>query len=170
MRKTDIFFEYLVKKKSGKDVLCQIGVVLACIVLCILVCYLAFFHFRGMVAAVPLLLGAMIYGTVILRRRFSVEYEYTFTNGTLDIDVIYGKTTRKSVVSLACRNITYMGPLKSREFDEDSVIDVIYNENRRGKYVIDCKVQGKQTHILIQPPQKLLDYMYKYNPRNVHIA
>ncbi len=38
-----------------------------------------------------------------------VEYEYTFTNGTLDIDKILAKTRRKELISLEVRKITAFG-------------------------------------------------------------
>lgn len=36
---------------------------------------------------------------------FNTEYEYIFTNGTVDVDKIVNKSSRKRVVSFDCKNI-----------------------------------------------------------------
>ncbi len=165
----DIFFEYLVKKKSSEDNIKQVLLILSCVLVLFLSLYLCLFVFIKYIWLLPIIWGATIYGTVILRRNYSIEYEYIFTNGQLDIDIIKGKTTRKNLASLACKNIEYMAPFTSENLSERIVIDTIYDEKRRGKYYIDYTESGQKIRLLIQPPEKLLENIKKYNPRNVNL-
>ena len=165
----DIFCEYLVKKKSSSDVIKQVLLVIACIWVCLLATYILIFIFPKGVWLIPPVWGASIYGTVIYRQNFSIEYEYIFTNGQLDIDVIKGKAKRKSVLSIAVRNIEYMAPYNGVNMSEREEINVIHDEKRRGKYYADFSQDGTAYRLLFQPPEKLLENMKKYNPRNINL-
>ena len=165
----DIFLEYLVKKKSKEDIIKQILLIFGCIMTLLASTYLLFFVFIKFLWLLPIIYGVVIYFTVILRRNYSVEYEYIFTNGQLDVDKILGKTKRKSLVSLLCRNIEYMAPISGDISTEREIIDTIYDPARRGKYYIDFTQSGKKYRLLIQPPEKILENMKRYNPRNVNL-
>lgn len=165
----DAFCEYLVKKKSTSDNLKRLGLWIACVVVCIFILYLCFAKFHSLIVAVPILVAAAIYGTVIYSRNFSLEYEYVFTNGMLDIDVIKGRARRVNLVSVSCRKIDYMGPLPKNYQSSHKVINAMYDENRSGKYVLTFSDRGVVTDLLFQPPEKLLLNMQKYNPRNIHL-
>jgi len=165
----DIFLEYLVKKKSKEDVFKQVLLIFACILTLLASTYLCTFVFPKFLWLVPIIYGVVIYFTVILRRNYSVEYEYIFTNGQLDVDIILGKTKRKSLVSLLCKNIEYMAPITNDLDTNREIIDTIYDPARRGKYYIDFTQGGKKYRLLIQPPEKILENMKRYNPRNVNL-
>ncbi|MBO5930355.1 MAG: hypothetical protein J6Q27_03560 [Clostridia bacterium] len=165
----DIFCEFLVKKKSVADNLKKAALILACIAVCLTIVYVGFFLYRGMVPLIPILVAATIYGTVIYSRNFSLEYEYIFTNGVLDIDVIKGRATRKQLISVSCRKIEYMGPVTGVKPSQNAVVNAMYDESRPGKYVITFSNGGQKTDLYLQPPEKLLLNMQKYNPRNIHI-
>lgn len=165
----DLFCEFLVKKKSVSDNLKRAALILACIAVCITILCIGFFLYRGLVPAIPILIAAAIYGTVIFGRNFSLEYEYVFTNGVLDIDVIKGRTTRKQLISVSCRKIEYMGPVKDIKPSQNRVVNAMYDESRPGKFIVTFSDGGQKTDLYLQPPEKLLVYMQKYNPRNIHI-
>lgn len=165
----DIFLEYLVKKKSTEDNIKRFLLIIACILVLLASTYLCLLVFIQLLWLLPAIWGATIYGTVIFRRRFYVEYEYIFTNGQLDVDVIYGRIKRKSLASIACKNIEYMAPYNGENMSDRTVIDTIYDENRRGKYYIDYSQSGQRFRLLIQPPEKILENIKRYNPRNVNL-
>ena len=165
----DLFCEYLVKKNSSSDTLKRIGLWVLCIALCLLIAYLSFAKFHIMISAMPIMIAAAIYGTVIYGKNFSLEYEYVFTNGVLDIDVIKGKSRRMSLISVPCRSITSMGPLPKNYTSSHKVVDAIYDDKRSGKYVLTFSNHGTETDVLFQPPEKLLQNMKKYTPRNINL-
>ena len=98
-----------------------------------------------------------------------MEFEYIFINGALDVDVIKGRAKRESLVSLSCRKIEEMRPMPQNFRSQNKVINAIYDENRRGKYVVTFFNNGEKTDLLFQPPETLLQNMKKYNPRNIHL-
>lgn len=165
----DLFCEYLVKKKSTSDNLKRLGLWAACIVVCLFILWIAFTKFFSLISFAPILIAAAIYGTVIYGRNFSLEYEYVFTNGVLDIDVIKGRARRKNLVSVPCRKIEYMGPLPKNYQPANPVIDAIYDEKRSGKYVVTFSDHGIKTDLLFQPPERILQSMKPYNPRNINL-
>ena len=165
----DLYCEYLVKKKSTLDTVKRIGLWLLCIILCILIAYLAFAKLHFLISATPILIAALIYGTVIYGRNFSLEYEYVFTNGVLDIDVIKGRSRRSNLISVSCRKIEHMEPLPKNYTSTNKIVNAIYDENRSGKYVATFSDHGTRCDLLFQPPEKLLQNMKKYNPRNINL-
>ena len=165
----DIFCEYLVKKKSTEDDIKRVLITLACLLILAASSYLCVFVFIQYLWLLPMIWGGTIYGTVLLRHNFSIEYEYIFTNGQLDIDIIKGRAKRKNMVSLLCKNIEYMAPLVSQNMSDRTVIDAIYDKKRRGKYYVDFTKSGTNYRLLFQPPEKILTSMKKYNPRNVNL-
>ena len=98
----DIFYEQLVKKQpTGKDRLIKIALILGVIVL--FIAGTLFLQIFGWALTV----GAG-FGAYILFGRLKKEYEYSFTNGELDIDVIYNKSSRKRVFSGHIRDFEIM--------------------------------------------------------------
>jgi len=165
----DIFCEFLVKKKSTSDKIKKWALTALCVLLCYVSLYLCFFVFIGFLWLVPVIWGIVIYSTVILRRNFSIEYEYIFTNGVLDVDIIKGRIKRKSLVSINCRNIEYMAPIRANFSTQRTVIDAIYDESRTNKYYVNFSQGGVAYTLKFQPPEKILSNMKKYNPRNIEL-
>jgi len=67
-----------------------------------------------------LVLDKFYWNKVLYKLSFCIEYEYTLTNTTLDIDKIVAKTDRTRLLSFDLKEITLMAPLaktESREFD-----------------------------------------------------
>ncbi|MCL2030817.1 MAG: hypothetical protein FWG93_04665, partial [Oscillospiraceae bacterium] len=54
----------------------------------------------------------LVWALNLLGRRLNVEYEYIFTNGDIDFDIIYGRTRRKRLLSANCREFELMAPVK----------------------------------------------------------
>lgn len=165
----DIFLEYLVKKNSKEDSLKKLLIGILCGVILVLSFFLLTRVFYQFIWLLPIIWGGAIYGTVILCRNYSIEFEYIFTNGMLDIDIIQGKAKRKSLASISCRNIEHMAPLNTSAKSDRTEINAIYDERRRGKYYLDYSVDGKKMRLLLQPPEKILENIKRYNPRNVDL-
>ncbi len=171
----DVFLEYLMKKKqTGMDVLKQLGLILAGVVASYLVMVL--FSMLGNFFASYTLLGVagVFYGTWILLRNYNLEYEYIFTNGDLDIDVIKAQKTRKRLVSLQCKKIEIMASDKNavykREFESDSIskkYNAVFDPALGSIYHVLFTYDGERMLLTFQPPAKLLEAMKKLNPRCV---
>lgn len=99
----DTFFEQITAvKKSGKDIAAITGIWLLAFIICFLLVlfmgYLGSFSF--------LLIAGALFGAFKLSCRFNVEYEYIVTNGTMDIDKIINKSSRKRVLSFELATVS----------------------------------------------------------------
>ena len=94
----DLYVEQLVEKEeTKKDVFKKIGiVVIACIVSMLLSSQ---WLFKDPIHASPLIIVVAIIASYFFKR-LNIEYEYLFTNGTLDIDCIYNRSKRKNIFSV----------------------------------------------------------------------
>ena len=100
----DTFFEQIVEiRKTGLDWLKLAGIWLLAGVL-LFVFFLLGVNFPGVMSILALLCIGVIYGAFWLSKRLSVEYEYIVTNGTLDVDKIIARSSRKRELSceLSC--------------------------------------------------------------------
>ena len=116
-------------------------------------------------------------GSFVLKNNQRIEYDYTFTNGTLDIAKVINNSKRKRVLSV---NV--------REFDQvahtsDPGISKGFAEPRHQARKYNCflnKGGGLYYGVMIHEGQKAsagfranarrcLSYIKVYNPRNVQI-
>ncbi len=173
----DIFLEYLMKKKqTGLDVLKQLGVLVAAVIASFLVMFI--FQMLGDFLASYTLLGVagVTYGMVVVLRNFNLEYEYIFTNGDLDIDIIKARKVRKRLVSLQCKRIEIMASDKNTtyrsDFESESIskrFNAVYNPALGGIYHVVFTYDGERIMLTFQPPAKLLTAMKELNPRCVFV-
>lgn len=95
----DHFAEYMVKKRpSSQDRMKQGLTLAAAIILSVIIGVIAWM--TGWIFLLVLIIGA-IYGAYYLINNCSTEYEYTVTNGELDVDKILGKRKRVHLLTEA---------------------------------------------------------------------
>ena len=107
----DTFFEQIIAvKKNGKAVAAIIGIWLAAFIVCFLL-----IMFMGFLGTFSLLLAAgALFGAYKLCTRFNLEYEYIVTNGTMDIDKIINKSSRKRILSFELATVSKNRKVQSR--------------------------------------------------------
>lgn len=102
----DQFAEQLVRKyHSTSDDVKKAGIVVITVLITavsILLC------FMGLPLALILPVCA-IWAAYYMLKQLNVEYEYSCTNGSLDIDKIMGQTKRRSMLSVEVRTFTVYG-------------------------------------------------------------
>ena len=102
----DQFAEMLVKKTpNGTDDLKRGGIIAAAVVITLGSVALVFFGYP-LALVLPV---CAIWAAIYLFRLTNVEYEYSVTNGTLDIDKILGQNKRKSMLSVDVSSFTAYG-------------------------------------------------------------
>ena len=98
-----IYFDEIHKRSmDGKTVFLKTLIVCGCIVLCPIL-----FVLGGMFGL--LLAAGTIYGGYYLFQRLNREYEYIYTGGEVDIDVIYGRSKRQRLITVKPRQVEFMG-------------------------------------------------------------
>ncbi|MBQ2696554.1 MAG: hypothetical protein IJF61_04550 [Clostridia bacterium] len=172
----DVFLEYLMHKKPDKsDIVKQLGIVFAAFIACVIV-LLLFVKIEFVRPYVFLALAGVVYFSMIFMRNFNLEYEYIFTNGELDIDVVKARTTRKRMTSLKCINIELMASDNNEVYKNDfkngnfsNTFNAVFDASQGRVYHVIFSNQGERNLLSFQPPVKLLAAMKKMNPRNIYV-
>lgn len=105
-----------------------------------------------------------------LRQKEYVEFEYSFTNGDVDIDIIMAASKRKKLISFDAKTIVAMAPEGSYHLDGTPAGKkvIAYPKNTKERVYIAVIQKGaevKRVHFI--PDQEFITYLFKSNPRNV---
>ncbi len=162
----DVFIEKIVKKKAtGIDIAINILLAVAAIIL-----FLVVFLFLG---ALGFLLGCLeVYGVWYLISSRSLEYEYSLTNGELDVDCIIAQRKRKRLASLDCREVEIFAPVNEnykRELESSGIKNKIFavsSPNSEGQYfcIFNDKNNGR-TLLVFEPDDRMINSFKSYAPR-----
>ena len=174
----DNYAEYMIRHhKTAADKVKSALYVLAALVLSAVFAYLPILlHSQITVMVCLLCVVAVWYGCWTLLRRQNVEYEYVFVNGELDVDVIYAKSTRKNLVSVRMRDITFCARRDDERFDRQYsnvpahlyLISAVSEAPGAKVYYVDFMYNAEHTRLLFEPSDEILEMMKKYNPKNIH--
>lgn len=174
----DYFAEYMLRrKKTGRDKLMCAAYILGALLLTAGIAFIALFTGKFMVMIWFTLVVALWVLCYFMIRKQNIEYEYVFTNGILDIDVIYAKSNRKTLVSLRATEIRHCARRDDARFEKqyDTVpkhlllFDATTNTPGSKVYYADFLYNAEATRLLFEPNKKILEMMRKYNPKHVHI-
>lgn len=97
-----------------------------------------------------------------LRNKQFKEFEYIFTNGNLQIDVIYNKKNRKTLIDEDIKEIDKFGSASEfKNINESHAIVLIPWDNRNTKYAFTLD-ENKGRVIYIAPDEKMLELINLY--------
>ncbi len=151
----DVFKEQIVKQKpSSKNFFIKVGVV-------VLVVLLFFVTTVFIQPLAVILTAAAAFGAYYLFSFMNLEYEYVFTNGELDIDVIYNKTRRKRMFSGYVKDMEIMAHVDDKMHIGDfSSAQETKNYNsgevKDNTYAFLYTYKGKKQKIVIEPNEKMM--------------
>lgn len=166
----DVFVEQIVAKKKGGKEWGIIALVLLALVVVAAVCFL-FMGYLLMFA--PLLLIGAGYGAWWLITQQNVEFEYSVTNGDIDIDQIIARRKRKRIVSVGGQKIEAAGryvPAQWANRPVDRFVVAAPSANEEGLYYFSyhSKKRG-HTVVVFQPDERVRDAFYKGLPRLIQL-
>ena len=154
-----VFKEQIVKRQNTMThTLMRIGMILAAVILCFLVMVIAGGFFG------PLLVMAVVFGTWLGLSFLRVEYEYAFTDGELDIDVIYNRSRRKRVFNARVNDFEIMAHVEDNAHAHSfSNAQVTHNYSSgvvtENTYAFILNHKGKRTKVIIEPNAVMLKAM-----------
>lgn len=114
-----------------------------------------------------LILVAVVYGSYKLLSAVSVEFEYIFTNGDLDVDKITARSSRKRMVSVKCSNAEKFGDYTGQAAP-GSVKQTFYFCNRNSEGQVYMIVPDKSLGtimIVLAPDEHMREAIEKAVPR-----
>lgn len=165
----DNFAEQLVKRsetsadKTKRLILIIVGVFFTVVIAGLAVLQLTkpIFAMLGLILAV-----AAGYGTYFAVQGSYVEYEYTFTNGELDVDKIVAKKKRTAMVSTDIKKFTAFGKYTDGMNESEDMTVVIASDNIAShEYYADFQHEEYGlTRLIFAPDERILDNIKKSLP------
>lgn len=109
----------------------------------------------------------------IIHDRFRTEYEYTFTNGSLDFAMVFNNKKRKSLGSLNVAKVDAFGKVQSGSFrrhtQNKEVKHLRWFLNRDSElYYLAFSKEGKKSVIVFEPSEEMVGYIKHYLPYGAH--
>lgn len=172
----DNFAEQLVKKqltksdKTRNTISLVIGIVLTVFFFVTSVFTIGnggLFSFLGIILAA--FSGIMTY---INQRNKKVEYEYTFTNGDLDIDKIIAQAKRKEMLTIQVSKFTAFGRYDLSVPEETDDMTVVYATDNIESHEYYADFQHEEygeTRLIFCPDEKMLGNINNCLPRQLRI-
>ena len=159
----DTYCEQLVKvKKGAKFYFGIIGIWFAVL----LVSLLAFLFLRILSAVIIVAAG---YGAYYLCGFLSVEYEYIITNGTLDIDIIYSKRSRKRLATFELSEVDSIDKYKGESLDKNRYKKLVFacNKDDENAYKFVFNGDSGLAVAVISPDDRTKSEVVKFVPKFV---
>ena len=151
----DVFNEQIVKKQGNfTDTLKRMGIVSLIFVI--------FFVSFTFVAAFAVFIGAAaVFGGMFLMSYLNVEYEYVYTNGELDIDIIYNRARRKRLFSTVVKDFEIMAHVEDKTYagafgGAQEIINCHSGEIGPNTYAFLTTIKGKRSKVIFEPNEKML--------------
>ena len=103
------------------------------------------------------------------RDKLRTEYEYTFTNGSMDFAMVFNNKKRKSLGSLNVAKVDAFGKVQSGSFRRHTAGNDIKHLrwflNRDSElYYIAFSKEGKKSVIVFEPSEEMVGYIKHYLP------
>ncbi len=125
------------------------------------------------ISAVLLIIFAII--TIIIMGNKNIEFEYDYTNGSLEIAKIINNEKRKSVVSIESSEIKMVaaaGTNESLKYDHVKLktYDCSAHDEEQKDYILvaHSEAKGNDFKVIFTPSDRLLSAMERYNKRDIY--
>ena len=163
----DTFFEQIIPiKKTGKTVAAIIGIwFLVFIVIMLSVLTGILFAFLPMALLAEF---GLCYGAYKLSTRFYIEYEYIITNGTMDVDKIIAKSSRKRMLSFELQSVSRIEKFNPSQLNTVNQKNVVMacNPDDPDAYLLVSETEGKGSRYLVfAPDERIRGAIVKFVPK-----
>ena len=167
----DVFVEQMIKRKLGaKDYLIAVGISIVAIIL-IFLCLTVFAQIIG--SLFVLIIGGIAYIAYRLIKTRFLEFEYSFTNGTLDFAKVLRSVKRKELGSMNVANVAACGHVAHDSFRKFLAMKDVTKRNwflnRDGNLFYFYYVkENKKNMIIIEPSEEMVEMIRHYLPVGVY--
>ena len=169
----DRFLEEVVKKhhRGMDEVMYYLSwvMMIVCAVLGFMTLQMMLYSFNlGTIVTTVVFLGIAVY-LWFTHDRMRTEYEYTFTNGSLDFAMVFNNKKRKSLGSLNVAKVDAFGKVQSGSFrrhtSSKDVKHLRWFLNRESElYYLAFAKEGKKSVIIFEPSEEMVGYIKHYLP------
>lgn len=169
----DFFNEFIVKKnKDGRDFAIILGSLLGAFVLLFVITM--FIQYLG--SFFLLLIVGVFYGLYYVISSLNIEFEYTVTNGELDVDKIISRRRRKRLVSVDSKNFEYFAPVNANHknmmdsADINKKIMAASSVNSPNAYFALYHKNNEKFCLIFEPTEKMIKEFSLRMPRSMFFA
>ena len=153
----DIFVEKIVSKKKGMKEYLKVA---AMIFVALIVAMIATSYLFPQGVVILVYVG-IIYGVRYFIGNLNVEYEYSITNGEIDIDKIINQKKRKKLYSTSCKDIELMAKITSSKYNQSIakaplIIKAVSSMASPDVYFAVVNSSGKKVLVYFEPDEKML--------------
>lgn len=152
----DVFKEQLVKRENTFK---ETAIRICGWVLVVLLSILVFFNLGPFIGLLVAFVAG--FGARFLMGYLNVEYEYIFTNGELDIDIIYDLARRKRVFTMNMKQFEIMAHVEDKNHEgtfagAQETRDYSSGVIGSNTYAFLTVYEGKKVKVIIEPNDKML--------------
>lgn len=166
----DSFIEKIVeRKKTAKDTLISAGIVfLGLILIFIVIPNVPYVNQMWLVFS-----AGVIYGVYYLIKSRYLEFEYSVTNGEIDIDKIIAKSRRKRIFSGSCKEFEILARLKSSHYTQSiqnipNKIEAVTSMDSPDVYFFVTSYKGERTVVFFEPDERMLNAFRLFIPSRIY--
>lgn len=165
--------QIVVREKSSLEKLSKILVFIAAVFLIVVLVIITLFNIFGVFSFFAGLLTLGVgYGTFYMITGMNIEYEYSVTNGLIDIDKIVGQRKRSRIIDVDCKEIDSFGKYSADNIPTKQYAEkiVVGNMNAETLYYFSFRHKEKgNVLVLFQPNEKVLNAIKRFLPRQVYL-
>jgi len=161
----DLFTELLVpKKQTTVQKLTKVLLIVFTVLAFAFALIIPYFIFAGL---------AMVLADWYFLPKLNVEYEYSYVSGTLDIDKIFSKSSRKRAASFELSKMEVMAQSESHRLDDyknvTTVLDYTSGDPKDHDrfYTFVFPMEKGRTKVMIMPNENILKDMKRRMPSKV---
>lgn len=166
----DTFFEQIVKRRKTMAEKIVWGLMWFFAILVIVLLLLISPNFGAFSMVGILAAFGVGYGTFRYTSGQNVEFEYSVTNGEVDIDKIIAQRKRKRLITIDCKEIEAFGvydPQKHVNTNYDKRMLVCNLDAEKLFYFVTRYKQLGRVLVVVEPDERILSALKKYVPRQV---
>lgn len=152
---SDSYMEQAVSAKPGKNYYIQLFL---CVLLA--VAGIVLFLFTGALGLLVFIVGICLFFYCL--GNHNLEYEYTLTNGSVEIAAIYNANRRKELMSFELEQVTMIVPKDSPRISTENFAKKRDYSSRTGKgQVISLVIEsdGRKELVSMEPDERLLAHI-----------
>jgi len=172
----EVFLEHLVKKQeTSADSFFKAVIVLGSIALIYTMLRLGLV-FEAVNTLMPFLFVVICVAAYKLFRMIGREFEYTVTNGDLDVDVIIGRNSRKRLFSAGSGDFELLAPYNDANraaYDNctaDKTIDAASSNKAENRWFCICNTkQYGRVRCLFEPNEAMIEHMRRHIPSKMKL-
>lgn len=158
------FYEMAIKTKATGDYYWKMLLGIVVTLLGVLT-----FPLIGAGALVIIVIGVCILG--FYGQDKNVEYEYTFTDGSIEIAAVYNASRRKEVFSFDMDNVSMIVPIGSKRIEHEKFSKKRdYSSKKRNDkiYCFVIEVDKEKQLVLLEPNEKALAHIKLYGRNKMY--